>query len=263
MIERRHCVIGHRGAAAVAPENTLAGLRACFESGAAMVEFDVMLSRDGRAILHHDETLDRTTTGSGLVAETDWADIRELDAGRGWGKAFHGESPPLFGDAVDLLAELGLAANVEIKPTEGRDEETAGVVLDLIGTHWPGTLPSPLISSFSETCLTVVRDMAPNYRRALLVDRLHDGWKNAMIELGCQDLHASRRNGDTDIAAAIQTGVPVRLHTVNEPARADMLFDLGVAAVFTDDPARIIQGPREKSNSIGAFPLSRERQETG
>jgi len=177
--------------------------------------------------------------------------------------AFHGEPPPLFGDAVDLLAELGLAANVEIKPTEGRDEETAGVVLDLIGTHWPGTLPSPLISSFSETCLTVVRDMAPNYRRALLVDRLHDGWKNAMIELGCQDLHASRRNGDTDIAAAIQTGVPVRLHTVNEPARADMLFDLGVAAVFTDDPARIIQGPREKSNSIGAFPLSRERQETG
>ena len=87
-------VIGHRGAAARAPENTLAGLRKAKELGADWVEFDVMLSGDGVPLLIHDETLQRTTTGRGRVARHTADEIRSLDAGRWFGPEFAGGAHP-------------------------------------------------------------------------------------------------------------------------------------------------------------------------
>ena len=96
-------VIGHRGAAKRAPENTLAGLRRAHELGAAWVEFDVMLSGDGVPILIHDETLERTTDGHGAVPDHGLAAIRELDAGAWFAPAYAGERVPTLEEAIDLL----------------------------------------------------------------------------------------------------------------------------------------------------------------
>jgi glycerophosphoryl diester phosphodiesterase len=141
-------VIGHRGAATHAPENTLAGLRKAAELGAPWVEFDVRLTADKVAILHHDDTLKRTAGRNAAAATLDYAEIAELDAGAWFGNAFHGERVPTLSDSIALLGELGLGANIEIKPAPGHEAETARIALELVKKEWPSNLPAPLISSF-------------------------------------------------------------------------------------------------------------------
>ncbi len=137
-------VVGHRGASAHAPENTLASLRRAWELGAAWVEFDVKLTRDGVPILMHDAKLKRTTNGSGLVASLDYAAIARLDAGAWFPGAFAGERIPTLDEAVALLQELGLAANVEIKPCPGREVETGRLVAQaLLRLLARGRTPAP------------------------------------------------------------------------------------------------------------------------
>src|SRR5690349_12065171 len=112
-------VVGHRGAAAAAPENTLESLRLAAEHGARMVEFDAKLTSDGVVILMHDDTLDRTTSGHGRVAATSWADIRSLDAGAWFESRWRGSRVPCLEEAIGVLDECALAANIEIKPCQG------------------------------------------------------------------------------------------------------------------------------------------------
>ena len=117
-------VIGHRGAAACAPENTLAGLRKALELGCLWVEFDVRLTADGHLILLHDDGLARTTDGRGSAAKSLLAALRRHDAGAWFGRCFKGEPVPTLAEAVALLGELGIGANVELKAVDGREAET-------------------------------------------------------------------------------------------------------------------------------------------
>src|SRR4029077_10571609 len=142
-------VVGHRGAAAAAPENTLESLRLAARQGAAMVEFDVKLTADGALILMHDDELDRTTTGHGAVAATALADIRALDAGGWFADAWRGARVPTLEAAIGLLEGCGLNANIEIKPCPGRGVETAEGVVACLRRHWPKARPQPLLSSFA------------------------------------------------------------------------------------------------------------------
>src|SRR4051812_20648471 len=103
-------VIAHRGGGRFAPENTLAALRKGHELGYCAVEFDVMLSADGQPLLIHDETLERTTNGRGLVAGLDLEALEQLDAGAWFGPAWRGERLPSFRSAALLCRELGLWA---------------------------------------------------------------------------------------------------------------------------------------------------------
>ncbi|MCE9506999.1 MAG: glycerophosphoryl diester phosphodiesterase, partial [Alphaproteobacteria bacterium] len=84
-------VIGHRGAKAYAPENTLASIHTAADLGIEWVEIDVKLTKDGVPIIFHDDELNRCTNGSGLVVETDFKTIAELDAGLWFGDSFMGE----------------------------------------------------------------------------------------------------------------------------------------------------------------------------
>src|ERR1700753_901417 len=108
-------VIAHRGISLEAPENTLAALKLAAKSGAQWVEFDVKLTRDGVPILMHDETLDRTTDGSGKVADTDWADIQKLDAGSKFDGRFRGEKIPHLAEALRCMLDAGLRPMIELK----------------------------------------------------------------------------------------------------------------------------------------------------
>jgi glycerophosphoryl diester phosphodiesterase len=99
-------VVGHRGAAGVEPENTLRGFRYAIELGVDFVECDVHLTRDGHLVVIHDETVDRTTNGTGKVSEMSLHEIRELDAGKGERIPTIGEVLDLVKDRVKLLLEL-------------------------------------------------------------------------------------------------------------------------------------------------------------
>ena len=185
-------LIGHRGAAAAAPENTLASLRKAKELGASWVEFDVKLTRDGVPVLMHDERLERTTSGRGEVAMTTLEALQNLDAGRWFAPAFRGERVPTLEAALALCAELGLGINVEIKPCPGREVETARVAVATLRRLWPGDRPAPLISSFEPACLGVARDLAPEMPRGYLAGSLPRRWRQELAAYGCRTLHLER-----------------------------------------------------------------------
>lgn len=230
-------VIGHRGAAARAPENTLAGLALARKLGCRWVEFDVRLSRDGVPVLLHDETLERTTSGRGRLCDFDAAELQTLDAGSWFAASFAGERIPTLAQAVALLVELGLGANVEIKACAGREAEAGERVARELQHLWPADRPPPLLSSFSEAALAAAMRAAPDIPRGLLRERLGADWRLRMTALGCVTLHLNHRwVSRHQLAALRDAGVPVLLYTVNEPERATELLEAGAAAVFSDVP---------------------------
>ena len=156
-------VIGHRGAMAYAPENTLASFREARRRGATWVEIDVKLTADGVPILMHDPSLKRTMGIDRLVAETPRA---ELPA-----------EVPTFEQAIACFRELGLGCNVEIKPCEGREAETARITVETLRRCWPAALPAPLLSSFKDASLRAALRAAPEFARALLIREIADDWR--------------------------------------------------------------------------------------
>lgn len=238
-------VIGHRGAKAHAPENTLAGLRTAAAQGAPWVEVDVMLSRDGVPILMHDDTLNRTTSGRGPVDRADLADIRALDAGAWFAPAFAGERVPTLEEALDCALDLGLGLNLEIKPTPGRAVETAEVALDVARRRWPADRPPPLVSSFELSCLETATRLAPDWPRGYLIWKPPPDWAALADHIGAATLNVDQnRLTRATVETFRSAGRPVLAYTVNSPARARELFAWGVAAVFTDTPATILAAVR-------------------
>lgn len=230
-------VIGHRGAAALAPENTLISLVRAKQEGATWVEFDVKLSRFGEAVLFHDPTLERTTDGTGNVRDLSLSELRELDAGRWFDPSFVGERIPTFLEAMVILAREGLGANVEIKPDEGRERETASTVARLIGSDWPHSVPTPVISSFSEEAIGVVHQEAREIPRAMLFWKLPEDWRDVVARYECSAIHMSDRHlPPTLIQDAAALGLPVRIYTINDLDRAKELRAMGAQSIFTDRP---------------------------
>lgn len=233
-------VIGHRGAAGHAPENTLVSIRKAAELGARWVEFDVKLTLDRELILFHDDTLDRTTDAKGSIAVRTIGEIKALDAGAWYEKRFTGTRVPTLTEALNELATLGLGANVEIKPSPGQEVETAQAVAHVLRNRWPSRLPAPVISSFRMESLAAAQTVAPEIERAALFFRLPDDWQRQAFALGAKAVHASEKHMTRDKTNSIKgAGFALRCYTVNDAKRAETLFGWGVDAIFTDYPDRI------------------------
>jgi len=230
-------VIGHRGAAGLAPENTVASFRLAAELGVRWVEFDVHLSADGVPVVIHDDTVNRTTSGRGAVGALTLAELQALDAGAWFAPGFRGERVPTLEAIVALLGKLGLGAVVEIKPSPGAEAATAEAAVRLLLKRWPDYLPAPMVSSFQHAALERAHEVAPGIARALLVGAIREGWQREVDRLGCAALHADQRRLDAmTVAAVTRAGLPLFAYTVNDAARAAELFQWGVAAVFSDRP---------------------------
>jgi glycerophosphoryl diester phosphodiesterase len=236
-------VIGHRGACGYAPENTLESIRVAAELGATWVEMDVMLTKDGVPIIFHDDTLERTTSGSGPVADMLYKDIAELDAGSWYAESYIGAKIPTLEEAVDEILKLNLGLNLEIKPTAGREVETAEVALDVMSRIWDDH-ERLLISSFQHVSLEVARDMAPEWKRGLLIDEPLKTWGELADYLDVATINIDGRDQSLTreaVEAYIETGRGVLAYTINDPMRARTLFSWGVDGVFTDVPDVIDQ----------------------
>lgn len=203
--------------------------------GVRGVEFDVMLTADKIPVLIHDETLERTTNGRGSVASTPYATLAALDAGAWFGPEYGGERVPEFGQAGKLCVELGLWANVEIKPAVGFERETADVACRLIGKLWAGATIKPLLSSFQRACLEVARAAAPEIARGYLTDRIERGSRDSAEELGCVSVHCNAEYLTRTQADEVKrAGLGLLCYTVNDASTARRLFSWGVDAIFTD-----------------------------
>jgi glycerophosphoryl diester phosphodiesterase len=234
-------IIGHRGAAGHAPENTLSSVQKAFDLGVTWVEADVKLSRDGIPVLFHDDRLDRTTDGNGTVAQKTLDELKRLDAGRWFDPAFTGESIPTLEELVARLTELQMGLILELKPSRGQEAETGRIVAEMFQDLWLAELPAPVISSFKPAALAAFAEVAPDMARALLVHKLPPDWRRRAEELGAVAIHCDVNDIKRhEVAAILEAGFTVRCYTVNENDEAARLLLWGVQSVFTDFPDRIL-----------------------
>jgi glycerophosphoryl diester phosphodiesterase len=220
-------VIGHRGAMAYAPENTLASFHEARRRGATWVEIDVKLTADGVPIVMHDASLKRTTGIDRLVAETPRAELpRDV---------------PTFEDAIACFQELGLGCNVEIKPCEGREAETARVTVATLRRCWPSTLPPPLLSSFKPGSLAAAREAAPEFARAILLRELNDDWRVRADAVEAAGVNTDGKKLAPGRAREVkQAGFALSVYTIDDGALARALVAMGVDCVITDMPDVIL-----------------------
>ncbi len=230
-------LIGHRGVARYAPENTLEAIHTAADMGLKWVELDVKLTRDGVPVLFHDDTLDRTTNGTGPVAACDFARLRDLEAGSWFSHGFSDIRVPTLEEAVDVLIARGLCANLEIKPCLGREVETAQAMLDLLSRIWddPQTL---IVSSFSYVSLEVALDLVPDFPRGLLFDTLWpEPWGGLIDHLEPVSVHVDAQSLTREqVESLIDRQKPVLAYTVNDPDQARRLRGWGVDGFFSDAP---------------------------
>lgn len=167
-------IIAHRGASAFAPENTMAAFRLAKELGAEGIELDVMLSADQKLVVHHDNSVNRTTDGKGKVAEMTWDELKDLDAGSKFGEEFSGEPLPLL---EQVFEELGrkLLINVELKNYASPRDRLTEMVVDLVKRM--ELEESVLLSSFNAKNLFKSLQSSPG-DSAWLVDLTWSGGKS-------------------------------------------------------------------------------------
>lgn len=220
-------VVGHRGAAAYAAENTLDSFREARRRGATWIELDVKTTRDGVPIVMHDESLVRTTGVDRLVIDTDCAD---LPAG-----------VPTFAEAIACLDELGLGCNVEIKPCPGREAATARAAVETLRQRWPTHLPAPLLSSFKDASLAAARAAAPEFARALLLGEQVSDWHTRAQAVDAIGLNVNGRKLDALWAHEIKrAGYLLGVYTINDPVEARALLAMGADCIITDAPDVIL-----------------------
>jgi glycerophosphoryl diester phosphodiesterase len=240
-------VIAHRGGGVLAPENTIAAIARGHWYGLSAVEFDAVLAADDVPVLMHDETLERTTNGTGPVDALTAAQLGALDAGAWHSPEFAGEPVPTLEQAVEFCRGRRIWINCEIKPMPGAEARTGTVVAaalvrlygDIVhpdGAHAENIVPAaPLLSSFARASREAARVAAPPLPRGLLVGEIPAAWQDDLVALDCVALHCNHKNLTAPLARAVkEAGYWLFCYTVNDPERARELLSWGVDAFCTD-----------------------------
>jgi len=225
-------VIGHRGCAGRAPENTLSGLREALRMKVRWVEVDVTLLADGTLVLFHDDDLSRCTSQSGPVRDLDWGQASRLDVG-GWFEdgRFQGEPLPLLRDAFLLCQERGLGMNLELKTHDGEGARLGAAVAEQL----PQDVSDILISSFDVPALQCFHEKNPACPLGLIYDELPVDWQTQAEALGAVSIHVAVQSlSGVQIKAVKKTGRELYVFTVNDQAEAEHLWAMGVDGVFSD-----------------------------
>lgn len=152
-------LVCHRGASLIAPENTFAAADAALDKGAHMIELDVRESADGVLYVLHDQTLDRTTDGTGPIQHHSAAEIDALDAGRWFGSEFEGQRVPRLDAYLDHLRSRGAGAYVEIKWCDAA--RCAAILRDT------GMIDACFTFSFKPEMRQAMRAAAPELRQMI------------------------------------------------------------------------------------------------
>lgn len=227
-MNRPFTIIGHRGARGHAPENTLLSLDVALKLGADWVEVDVQ-HHDGELLLLHDLRLERTTNGSGRLADHSLDSLRKLDAG-------HGQKIPTLREALDLLdARVGL--NIELKTWNGTATAVAETLREALTQGW--SVEKLLVSSFHLPELVEFREQLPEVPVGVLYCGVPLHWAGICAELGASTLNVSDEFVDERLVAdAHARGLRVYAYTVNHPDEMRRMKALGLDGIFTDYPDR-------------------------
>ncbi|MCC5884732.1 MAG: glycerophosphoryl diester phosphodiesterase membrane domain-containing protein [Halomonas sp.] len=251
-------VIAHRGSSMAAPENTLAAIERAIEDRADYVEIDVRLSADGEVVLYHDRSLQRLTGDSRNVRELTLDELRQFDVGSWFGDAFVGERIPTLDEAFAAVRGHS-ALMIDMKPDPGLEEalveaviaalhrehearrqcltQAAGDAMARCGN--PDVAAETRLAVMSSNVLEMVKAREPALRVTLLAQLIMPGTldRRSFDALGLRH----NRITDNEIRLARELGYEVHAWTVNDRARMSQLIDLGVDAIITDYPDRLVE----------------------
>ena len=230
-------IIGHRGAAGLAPENTQAGFRLATELPLKWVEYDVVVTADQVPVIFHDDRLDRCSNGNGPLREQHWQQLAQLDVGSWFSSEFTGQRLVAFSDLLPFLQSRGCGSHVELKLHAGVSPE------DLVAAAGPVIAAHPgediIISSFDPRTLTLMHAQYPELKKAILLDQDLPNWQDWARAVSADAVHiADEIVTEKWIEVCVAQGWKVRVYTVNDPLRARQLAGWGVSSIFTDYPDR-------------------------
>ncbi|MGB1109529.1 MAG: glycerophosphodiester phosphodiesterase family protein [Gammaproteobacteria bacterium] len=230
-------VTAHRGGAAHAPENTLTAICSAQAANASWIEMDVSLLGDGTPVIFHDESVNRCTNGTGLLREHTVTSIADLDAGSWFSPRFVGERIPTLRDASELIRDLDLFLNLEIKlHGEDQREPLANRLREMCGA---GELDArrTLLSSFDLDALRFLRREGCHLSMAALFDELPEDWGERVEGISPVSINLDHDKATVaQIEAIIDQGYHVQLYTVNDPERVRHLRGNPSVGIITDDP---------------------------
>ncbi len=225
-------VIGHRGAAGYAPENTIASFEKAIELGVQMIEFDVRLCKTGQLVVIHDETVDRTTNGEGLVSDMTIDELKELDAG-------DGQSIPTLQEVLDVI-DRRIWVNIELK-----GDHTAEPVADVIKKYiskkgWRHE--DFLVTSFNHYIVSDFKIACPDVPTGAISIATYLDYGSYLQRLGVQVAVIFVDSAIDKIISDIRArGVEVVIFTVNDQACISRMLRLGVNGIISDYPDRVFE----------------------
>jgi glycerophosphoryl diester phosphodiesterase len=234
-------ILAHRGYTAAYPENTMKAFTEASNAGADGLELDVQMTKDGELVVIHDEKVDRTTNGTGMVKDFNVKDLRRLDARYNHKTLTKKEPIPLLEEVFEWMAgKTDLICNIELKnsivPYEGMEEKVIALVRDY------NLADRIIISSFNHYSIVYSYRVAPEIEIApLLSEGLYMPWIYAQ-SIRAKGFHPHWRAAPDEIVkAALDSGIEVRPYTVNKEVEMERLLKVNCSALITDDPAKAIR----------------------
>jgi glycerophosphoryl diester phosphodiesterase len=237
-------IFAHRGYSALFAENTMGAFIEAEKAGADGLELDVQLTKDGEIVVIHDEKVDRTTTGKGLVKDFLFKEIRKLNANKDGLKK---EQIPSLIEVLEWLQSNKLICNIELKngliPYEGMEEK----VIQLVRRY--GLSDRIIISSFNHYSIVYSYRIAPEIETApLFIEGIYMPWiySQSIRAKGIHPKHSAM--SDTILVNTMENGIAVRPYTVNKDEDMHRLFKINCTAIITDDPVKALRIRKQFEN---------------
>ena len=237
-------LIGHRGVRDLCPENTIESISKAFDIGLSYVEIDVKISRDKFPILLHDDTLDRTTNGSGLVIDYDYENIKKLDAGKFFYKKNTNIFVPKLEDTLNLCINNNGNLNIELKPNKNFEKENTLEIYELTKNIHQIDI---FFSSFDMISILEISKLYPQSIRSFLLDDFREYNIDDLLNISINnDLKICGLNIDlvtADIIKKIKkSNMSITVYSDKNInlSNANNIFSMGVDSIFVDNPSELL-----------------------
>ena len=236
-------ITAHRGAATVAPENTIAAFSAAIAMGVDRIELDAMLTSDGKVVVFHDTDLRRIANDPRRIADMTLEQIRSIDAGTWFSPEFAGEPIPTLDEAI-IAASKGTLLNIELKSVGGDESRLAAAVCEILSAHDDPRTSRAVVTSLSARVLDEVRQTLPKRRIGFIVAASVGDLRRVNADFLAVDLRLATRQF---MERARQADMPLHVWGVKDPADFTRLALFGVEGVIVSDPALMLRQRAELS----------------
>ena len=225
----------HRGASRYYPENTILSIKEGIKAGAEGVEIDVHKTKDNKLVIIHDEDIERTFKGKGLVKDFTLAEIKEFNCRN---KNYEDDLEckiPTLEEVLEVIKASGVMLNIELKTDEIHYENIEKDVIDLVKQY--ELKDKVILSSFNHESIRIAIEIDNEIETGLLYENQIEDVVNYAKAFGAKAIHPDIRLVTEElIKEAMENDIKVNIYTVNSPVIMRKLIDVGVNGLFTDYP---------------------------